>query len=223
MEGRRAVRTVLSGSLKPEYLLAGPAMASQLDEIATWFDQGDIPVYRLTAEQAAALSDTTHSQELFAVLPWRPAEGIPVVLPRLLLHLSGIRNPVNMGALLRTAAAFGMAVTCSPDCVDVTHPATVRGGAASYFGLPLNVNVPLAELHARCPHQLVYASASGGSDLSAWTWPERTILILGGEASGATESMEGAAAVHIPIGVESLNAAVAGGIMLWEAHRGMKA
>ena len=221
VEGRRAVRTVLSGPLKPEYLLAGPALSSHLDEIAEWFDAEQVPVYSLTADQAAELSDTAHPQELFAVLPWRPATGIPLVLPQLILHLSGIRNPVNMGALLRTAAAFGIAVTCSPDCVDVTHPTSVRGGAASFFGLPLNVDVPLSELHARCPHTLVYASASGGSDLSAWTWPERVILVLGGEASGATESIEGAAAVHIPIGVESLNAAVAGGIIMWDAHRGM--
>ncbi len=222
VEGRRAVRTVLTGPLKPEYLLTGPAMATQLEELAEWFGAGDVPVYNLTATQASELSDTAHPQELFAVLPWRPATGIPLVLPQLILHLSGIRNPLNMGALLRTAAAFGIAVTCSPDCVDVTHPAAVRGGAATYFSLPLNVNMPLSELHARCPHRLVYASATGGTDLSTWTWPERVILVMGGEASGATESIEGATAVHIPVNVESLNAAVAGGIIMWEAHRGMK-
>jgi tRNA G18 (ribose-2'-O)-methylase SpoU len=222
VEGRRAVRGVLAGNLRPEYLLAGPAAAEQLGELSEWFDAGHVPVYGLTAAQVKQLSDTAHSQEVFAVLPWRPATAVPVVLPNLLLHLSGMRNPVNMGALLRTAAAFGIAVTCSPDCVDVTHPAAVRGGAASYFSIPLYVNVPLGELRARCPHQLVYASAAGGTDLSAWQWPERAILVLGGEAAGATESTEGAQAVHIPVRVESLNAAVAGGIIMWEAHRGMR-
>jgi TrmH family RNA methyltransferase len=223
VEGRRAVRTVLVGPLPPEYLLAGPAAAPQLGEIAEWFDAGRVPVYKLTAAQVTELSDTAHPQDIFAVLPWRPATGMPLLLPNLMLHLSGIRNPINMGAILRTAAAFGIAVTCSPDCVDVTHPAAVRGGAASYFSLPLNVNVQLSELRARCPHELVSASATGGTDLSAWSWPERVILVLGGEASGATESTEGAQAVHIPVQVESLNAAVAGGIIMWEAHRGMKA
>lgn len=223
VEGRRAVRTLFSGPLRPEYLLIGPAVSSQLAQIAEWSDAERVPQYLLSADQVAELSDTAHPQEIFAVLPWRPAEGLPPVVPPLILHLSGIRNPVNMGALLRTAAAFGIAVTCSPDCVDVTHPAAVRGGAASYFSIPLHVNVPLEELREHSGHRLVYASSEGGADLASWGWPERVILVLGGEASGATESTEGATAVHIPVQVESLNAAVAGGIIIWEAHRGMKA
>lgn len=221
VEGTRAVRSVLSGGPAPEYLLAGPSGLSKLDEFSELLDLLRVEVYSLTQRQVEELSDAAHGQEIFAVLPWRPASGIPPVLPDLLLHLSGIRNPANMGAMLRTAAAFGIAVTCSPDCVDVTNPAAVRGGAASYFHLPLYVDVSLEALGARCPHRVVYASAAGGVDLSHWQWPERTILVLGGEAVGATESTEGAAAVHIPVEVESLNAAVAGGIMMWEARRGV--
>lgn len=223
VEGQRAVRTVCAGPVRPEYLLTGPALASKLEAIPDPFDAGGVPVYQLTTAQVSELTDTAHPQELFAVLPWRPATGMPLVLPKLIVHLSGIRNPLNMGALLRTAAAFGLAVTCSPDCVDVTHPAAVRGGAGSYFALSLNVNVPLADLRARCPHHVVYASAASGADPVAWAWPKHTLLVLGGEASGATESTEGATAIHVPIRIESLNAAVAGGIIMWSAHQGMKA
>jgi tRNA G18 (ribose-2'-O)-methylase SpoU len=222
VEGRRAVRTVLTSSITPEFILAGPESGRAMAELADLIESKRIQVYDLTARQTEDLAGTSHSQEVFAVLPWRPARGVPPVLPNLILHLSGIRNPVNMGALLRTAAAFGIAVTCSPDCVDVTHPVTVRGGAGSYFHLPLYVDVPLSELRLRTPHKIVYASASGGADLAHWVWPEHTVLVLGGEAEGATEPLDDAVAVHIPVQVESLNAAVAGGIMMWEAKRGVR-
>lgn len=223
VEGRRAVHTVCSGPLKPEFLLVGPALLPQWEQLALEIHSGDAPAYELTSAQVSEITDTAHPQELFAVLGWRPATALPSEWPGLMLHLSGIRNPQNMGALLRTAAAFDLCVTCSPDCVDVTHPAAVRGGAGCYFNLPLYVNVTLSDLRKKGRHQLVYASASAGIDPTMWKWPERTLLVLGGEAFGATESMEGATAVHIPIHVESLNAAVAGGIMMWEAHRGRKA
>lgn len=157
------------------------------------------------------------------MVTWSPQTGAPEHAAQLVLHLSGIRNPVNMGALLRTAAAFGLVVTCSPDCADVTHPDAVRGGAASYFDLPLFVNVSLDNLRKPGTHRVVYASARDGKDPADFDWSAPTILVLGGEAEGATESVSGAVALHLPVRVESLNAAVAGGIMMWEATKGNRA
>jgi TrmH family RNA methyltransferase len=104
--------------------------------------------------------------------------------------------------------------------VDVTHPVAVRSGAAAYFDLALHIDVDLHELQAALPDRaLAYASSTGGAALAEFAWPERLILVIGGEADGATEPLKGAYPVHIPQRIESLNAAVAGGILLWEASR----
>ena len=217
VEGKRSVRTVLAGTRQAEYVLAGPKGRLFLNELPK---RAEVPVYALSRDQVQELCGTAHSQEIFAVVAWSPHTGAPEHPGRLVLHLSGIRNPVNMGALLRTAAAFGVVVTCSPDCVDVTHPDAVRGGAASYFDLPLFVNVPLDSLRKPGTHRVAYASARDGENPTNVDWSAPTILVLGGEAEGATESVSGAVAVHLPVRVESLNAAVAGGIMMWEATKG---
>jgi tRNA G18 (ribose-2'-O)-methylase SpoU len=104
--------------------------------------------------------------------------------------------------------------------VDVTHPVAIRSGAAAYFDLALRTDVDLHELQAADPDRtLAYASSDGGVELAEFSWPERVILVVGGEADGATEPMKDAHRLHIPQQIESLNAAVAGGILLWEASR----
>jgi TrmH family RNA methyltransferase len=220
VEGARAVFTLLERVIPPEAVLVGPATSPRLDAVLQRAVGVGLQPLSLSEEQAEELSSTAHGQQIFAVLTWQPETGSPNQLPEFLLHLSGIRNPANMGALLRSAAAFGATVTCSRDCVDVTHPVAVRSGAAAYFDLALRTDVDLHELRAAEPDRaLAYASSTGGAELADFTWPERMTLVVGGEADGATEPLTGALRLHIPQQIESLNAAVAGGILLWEARR----
>ena len=147
------------------------------------------------------------------------ADEIKIASWNVRIFSTGIRNPANVGALLRTAAAFGVVVTCSPDCADVTHPVAVRSGAASYFDLAVVPDMTAKALQESAPeHDIISVAAHGGEDLSGFAWRDRTILVLGGEAGGATESVHARTAVTIPSRVESLNVAVAGGILLWAVH-----
>ena len=68
-------------------------------------------------------------------------------------------------------------------------------------------------------HDIISVAAHGGESLAGFSWRDRTILVLGGEAGGATETLHARTAVTIPGRVESLNVAVAGGILLWEVHQ----
>jgi tRNA G18 (ribose-2'-O)-methylase SpoU len=220
VEGARAVDTVLEGAGNIEYLLAAPQPTPRSEQVLLQGEQRDVPVYRLAQTQAEKLSTTAQSQGVFAVVRWRPIDGLPDMLSPLHLHLSGLRNPVNMGAALRSASAFAVPTSCSPDCVDVTHPAAVRSGAGSYLDLPLYTDVTLAAVRALgADHRCVSATASGGRPITTLQWPKRTILVLGGEAEGATEPIQEEMQVSIPIAIESLNVAVACGILLWEAVR----
>jgi len=64
----------------------------------------------------------------------------------------------------------------------------------------------------------VRATAHGGTPLAQFVWPEKTILVIGGEAAGATEAHRPDLDVSIPVQIESLNTAVASGILLWDAR-----
>jgi len=220
VEGARAVFTVLERNIQPDAVLVGPSASPHLDAVLEGAAAKGVGPLHLTEEQAAELSTTAGGQQIFAEVTWRPETGPPDPVPAFVFHLSGIRNPANMGALLRSAAAFGATVTCSPDCVDVTHPVSVRSGAATFFDLDLHTDVDLRKIQATHPDRpVVCASSSGGTELAKFEWPRQVILVVGGEADGPTEPLGGARPIHIPQHIESLNAAVAGGILLWEASR----
>jgi tRNA G18 (ribose-2'-O)-methylase SpoU len=218
VEGARAIDAVLRGTAGVEYLLSAPQPTPRSEQVLRRGEQQDVPVYALTETQAQELSTVVHSQGVFAIVHWRPADRPPTSLAPLHLHLSGLRNPVNMGAVLRSARAFAVSTSCSPDCVDVTHPTALRSGAGTYLDLPLYTDITLGDLQAHhSDHQCIYATATGGEPITTLQWPERSILVLGGEAEGATEPIYKGMSVSIPVTIESLNAAVACGILLWEA------
>lgn len=222
IEGARAVSTTLGQTAGTELVLLGPDATPLAAQVADSARARGVDVASISRDQTADLSTTAHPQGIFSVVSWQPGQELPEPLPSLILHLSGLRNPSNMGALLRTAAGFGVSVTCSPDCVDVTHPSAVRSGAASYLELPVYTNISMDLLRKTAPdHQVVYAAASEGILLSQMNWAKRSILVLGGEADGATEPVSADLKVTIASGIESLNVAVAGGILLWKAvHSG---
>lgn len=218
VEGARAVSTILERRLKPELLLLSPGATPRALQVADTARSLGLDVASISSEQAGDLTSMAHPQGIFSVVSWQPGQTLKKPLPDLILHLSGIRNPANMGALLRTAAGFEVTVSCSPDCVDVTHPTAIRSGAASFLDHQICTNIAMARLRTMAPdHQVVYASASEGTLLSQMNWARHSILVLGGEADGATEPLAADLKVTIDSGIESLNVAVAGGILLWKA------
>jgi len=218
VEGARAVSAALSRPERVTTLLVGPEMTARSRTVWQEAVDAGLKIQALTPEQSRALSGTAHSQDIFSVVRWSPQSGLPSPVAPFHLHVSGVRDPSNLGALLRSAAAFAVPVTCSKDCADVTHPVAVRAGVASYFDLPLGIDVALADLTGAANHTVVRATAHGGTPLPDFAWPERTILVIGGEAGGATEAHKPDVEVTIPAQIESLNTAVAAGILLWDAR-----
>lgn len=221
VEGARAVETALASPKQVSFLMIGPEASPRCADPVQLAATHGIETFELAAEQARTLAGTVSPQQIFAVVRWVPRRELTLPLPAFVLHLSGVRDPRNMGPLLRTATAFGVTVSCSPDCVDITNPETIRSGAAAYFEPSPFADIPLSRLEQEAAdHSTVYAAAHGGVELGRFEWPAKTILVLGGEAAGATERTENAVSVTIPIAVESLNTAVAGAILLWDARRG---
>ena len=199
------------------------------DELATAARQAGIPVHEMTERAFGALSDTRAPQGIAAIMRIQPRTlaSIPVEdhdLTVLVLH--DLRDPGNVGAMIRSADALGAAaVILSGSCVDPYEPKVVRATAGSLFHLPVveadwrqiaawasDNNISLVATDLDAPHEL------GKAQL-----PARVGIIIGNEARGLPEEVlqDVALRIRIPMGgrAESLNAAVAAGIVLYEAAR----
>jgi len=166
------------------------------------------------------VAPTRHPQGVLAVVHephfprWPARRGMAI-------YLDGIQDPGNVGAIVRSAAALGAAaVLLSPGCADPFAPLAVRGAAGAVFQIPIerNVDVKDAGTRVRAGGGSVWATGMGGTDLVSWRPRFPVLLLFGSEGRGLShESIEGTdGSVSIPLerGIESLNVAVAAGIVL---------
>ncbi|HMO32248.1 MAG TPA: RNA methyltransferase [Lacibacter sp.] len=139
-----------------------------------------------------------------------------------ILVLDGIRDPGNMGTILRLADWFGIRqVVASPDSVDGCNPKVVQASMGSVLRVPVIVQ----ELDGYCrqSHGPVVAAVLNGTPVQDYVFPDGGLLLIGNEAQGIRPGLleRVQQAVTIPSfgKAESLNAAVATGILLWELRR----
>ena len=222
VEGRRAVHDALQTGAIPRLLLV------RQDEPESW---RDLPLpagaqARVVERQLFdRLSDVHTPQGILAVFPF-PSLTLALDDPApLSLVIDRLRDPGNLGTLLRSAAGAGVnAVYLSPEMVDPWNPKAVRAGMGAHFRLPLiTLDVgALDELRQRLPRRVI-ASAAATRPYDAGDWTGAAALVIGGEAEGVGPELKawGTEEVGIPLdhGVESLNAAVAGAVILFEAAR----
>ena len=126
------------------------------------------------------------------------------------------QDPGNVGAVIRTAAAFGVArIVLLKEAAHPFHPKSIRVAGSSIFRTPLFQGPSLKGL-MRFEIPLILMS-SKGKDVARFEFPDRFCLVPGLEGPGLPEIPKGAATVSIPMskGVESLNAATATGIVLY--------
>jgi TrmH family RNA methyltransferase len=146
--------------------------------------------------------------------------------PSLVLVLAGLQDPGNLGAILRSAEAFGAnGVISLPGTVSAWNPKAVRASAGSVFRLPLlELGVEECFMHLREAGIKVWTTAVRGAepaDLVNLTGP--VALLIGNEGNGVPDGLaaeaDGALTILCPGAVESLNAPVAASILLYEAAR----
>ncbi len=143
----------------------------------------------------------------------------------LVVILHGINNPVNVGAILRTAEAAGVTgAIVTPNTADPFSPKSLRGAMGSAFRLPVRTGASYADAIVWCAEQnirSICAVVHGQKPFTEFDWRKPCALILGPESTGLSDDEIAAAnqSVFIPMAgqVESLNVAVATGILLYEA------
>lgn len=168
-----------------------------------------------------AMSDTMTPQGILAVTTIPNLRA--TTNATLTLILDQIRDPGNVGTILRTAWAAGVErILIPPGTVDPTNPKVVRAGMGAHFHVPCHKLDWASIWHLVDGDQILLAEAGEGPFYNEVDWKRPTTLVIGGEAYGASpETRARAEYVRIPMtaGVESLNAAIAGAIMLFEAAR----
>jgi TrmH family RNA methyltransferase len=183
------------------------------------------PVFQVPDQAFGRLTDVESPSGLLAVLDI-PAGTLETVLtgdgPVLLL--AGVNDPGNAGTLLRSAEAFGAAgVLFGRGGVDPYSPKVVRAAMGSLFRLPLAVVDPEPLLAAAAAaRRVIVATDTAGDDLDGATLPAGAIVAIGNERRGVRDWLpRWDRAVRIPQSprTESLNAGVAGSIVLYELDR----
>ena len=227
-EGVRLVEDALLAGLIPRLALVDPDRLGQSDRgvalLAALRAGRGAEVLDVSERVLASASETVNPQGVVAVfaIPIPPASPD---LGRIALVLDGIRDPGNLGTILRAAeAAGGTRSVLLIDCADVWAPKVLRAGMGAHFRLTL-----LPDLDWSAARRLLVdrptwlADMTGGVAHDDVNWRRDSALVMGGEAAGA--SGEGARAatglVSIPMAgrAESLNVAMAASIILFEAAR----
>jgi len=171
-----------------------------------------------------SLSETETPQGLLAVVALKQ---LPVAnYPDFLLIPDQIRDPGNLGTLLRSAAAAGVqAVFLPPETTDPFAPKVVRAGMGAHFRLPMQ-SMGWEEIEVRTKDIQIYLADMDGAGCWETDLRQPLALIVGGEAEGASEEARRLATQKISIpmagNVESLNAGVAGSVLMFEVVRQRK-
>lgn len=173
-----------------------------------------------------SISGTETTQELIALV--KPPQWSWTDLTSragVMLVLDGIQDPGNAGTLIRSAEAFGaVGIVLLEGCVRTSNGKLLRATAGSIFRMPFLEGISRVELAAECTHKhmsLYALAAKGGLPLAQADFRRPCALVIGSEGQGVShEILANAQTVAIPTSeVESLNAAVAGSIALFEAAR----
>lgn len=215
VEGRKMVEEALKSAFDVEAVL--------VQEGVSFPDGLTMPVYELPAHVLAAVCDTKTPQGIAAVVQMKEQSA----LGKHIVVLDGVQDPGNVGTIIRTADAAGLdGVLLSNQCADVFSPKVLRATMGSIFRMNLRTTDDL-------PGELTKLREKGYSILSSQLdgtpfyerekVAEQFALVIGNEGNGVSEQVQQTAThrVRLPMrgGAESLNAAIAAAIMMYELMR----
>ncbi len=230
VEGVRCAEEALGAGLKIRFAVVAPTLegTDRGRELLKLLQSSGVELVPTTDAELRGLANTERPQGLLLVCvepsSWTstPEHGrsSPVLLA------DGIQDPGNLGTLVRTAAAFGFAGLIALDgTVDPWNPKCIRASAGALFRLGVR-SESWAEVGAWLKERSirVLAGVGDGADVAAIDPGETWALVIGNEGEGVRPEIleQGAEPVSVPMraGSESLNAAVAGGILMYSLAGG---
>lgn len=228
LEGLRLVEEAMAAGFVPAFALFTEDLGERPRGLAlrTALEAAGVPLLEVAPGMLRELAETAQPQGLLAVVEI-PELPLPP-LPDRVLILDGMRDPGNLGAVLRSADAAGVdAVFLTPGTVEWSNPKVLRSAMGAHFHLPVR-RMGWPEIDAfraglAPPPSIWLAEADGEFSHSAVDWRQPAWLLIGGEAEGASPEarsrVDGRVRIPMPGRAESLNAAAAAAVLLFEALR----
>jgi len=222
-EGVRLVEEACATNWPFRFVLYSDELSERGNELIKKLEDKKIEVEKVESRLLQSLSETETSQGILAVLNDSQIP-IPESLNFILIPDS-IRDPGNLGALLRSANAAGVqAVLIPPETTDAFAPKVLRAGMGAHFRLPMQM-MSWDEIKrvSQAASLKTFLADMNGQTCWETDFSQPLALIVGGEAEGASEQARklANAFVKIPMAgkTESLNAAAAGSVLMFEVMR----
>ena len=215
------------------------AVTSQANVIQVWYhndcdypnqvlldklDQRQIPFEEVTRNEINILSDTVHNQGIVALVNFPEQKQLTDKSNQNWIYLDNVSDPGNLGTILRTADWFGIQnIGLSLNSTDPYNPKVVRGGMGAHFHISIHTVVDLNDIKEM--GYIILAADQCGTPISKSFASRITkwCLVLGSEAHGISEKITPLIDHFVAIpgmgNAESLNVAVAGGILMYQLRK----
>lgn len=220
LEGNRLIHDALHRGAKPDFVLYTPDRADY--DLIAILQNRNCDLLPVSDEVLNYVSDTQQAQGIVGIF-FIPKPNLPKT-PQRILIMDTIREPGNMGTILRTAGAAGVdLVILSPGCVDPYNSKVLRAGMGAHYYVPI-VEATWNEIQNFCDDIPIYsATAKADMRYTDVDWTKPSAFIIGNEAHGISKNAKNIsqASISIPMAsaTESLNAAIATAVILFEAQR----
>ena len=181
----------------------------------------------VTPKVIEAIATTVNPDGIIAAIP---RQRLHSTLPKHLtlgLFLERLQDPGNLGTIVRTAVAAGAeGLWLSADSVEADNPKTLRASTGAWFRLPIEISADLTQTLANHRDRgLQVIAATPRAHFTYWDvdWRQPSLILLGNESAGLSSEAIATAdlqvSIPLSVGVESLNAATAAALLLYEARR----
>jgi RNA methyltransferase, TrmH family len=224
-EGVRAVEDLLRSGLKIRGALVTSELAGALQgqSLRNRLDDSKVKIVEVTVQEFATAAETESPQGVLAVaeIPVRSFNTLRLPPECRIIVLDAVQDPGNVGTIIRTAAALGAAATIAlPGTVDIWNSKVVRSSMGAQFEHPaFYASWNAARDFLSKEHFQLWATDASGEPVARDRAVRRLAIVVGNEGSGVNPEIRAGAdkIVSLPIaaGVESLNVAVATGIILY--------
>jgi len=221
LDGPHLLRAWLDAGHVPRHLVLNPAALEDTEIAALHAVCLDVPCSVFDDALFKELSELKTPNGLLALIDIPPAGKTAA---NFALLLEDIQDPGNLGSILRSAGAAGCdAVYLSPGCADAWSPRVLRAAMGGHFALSINASCDLVEVASRFDGCLLAASLQASTSLYECDLQGRLAFAIGNEGAGLSAGLQARATqrfiIPMPGKVESLNAAAATAVCLFEAAR----
>lgn len=223
LDGAHLLRAYLDAGGKPRHLIINEQALQDAEVVALLDASAEVPQTQFDDALFAQLTELKTPNGLLALVDIPPAP-VTATHAQFALLLEDIQDPGNLGSILRSAAAAGCdAVFLSQGCADAWSPRVLRAGMGGHFVLSISESADLLKVAAGFTGKILCASLQADKSLYDSNLRGKLAFAIGNEGAGLSPALLEAAQQHfiipMPGKVESLNAAAATAVCLFEAVR----